>query len=33
VQEAIDVIDAYRRQINQRLIEMQSQIRTQSDAP
>ena len=33
VQEAIDVIDAYRRQINQRLIEIQSEIRTQSDAP
>jgi chromosome segregation ATPase len=33
VQEAIDVIDAYRRQINQRLIEMQSEIRTQSGAP
>ena len=33
VQEAIDVIDAYRRQINQRLIDLQSEIRTQSDAP
>jgi chromosome segregation ATPase len=33
VQEAIDVIDAYRRQINQRLTDLQSQIRTQNDAP